>query len=123
MGDKCTVVIEGCDLMSYFSDMSSICWFLQPQLGDAIKRLHRVVGNAVTEDRHIVVGTGSTQLLMAALYALSSPADRHPVSLIAAAPFYSVRSCPSLPRLTSFLHFSLASSVYIMRCKSLHTFT
>lgn len=89
MGDKCTLVIEGCDLMSYFSDISNICWFLQPQLGDAIKRLHRVVGNAVTEDRHIVVGTGSTQLLMAALYALSSPADRHPVSLVAAAPFYS----------------------------------
>lgn len=113
MGDKCTLVIEGCDLMSYFSDISNICWFLQPQLGDAIKRLHRVVGNAVTEDRHIVVGTGSTQLLMAALYALSSPADRHPVSLVAAAPFYSVATAPFLIKLLS---------VYIIWCKSLHAF-
>jgi L-tryptophan--pyruvate aminotransferase len=94
MGDKCTLVIGGCDLMSYFSDSSNICWFLQPQLGDAIKGLHRVVGNAVTDGRHIVVGTGSTQLLMAALYALSSPSASHPVSLVAAAPYYSVRSYP-----------------------------
>ncbi|KAJ6358649.1 hypothetical protein OIU76_000379 [Salix suchowensis] len=92
MGDKCTVV------MSYFSDISSICWFLQPQLGDAIKRLHRAVGNAVTEDRHIVVGTGSTQLLMAAL---SSPADRHPVGLVAAAPFYLVANPSFLIKLHS----------------------
>ncbi|XP_061986320.1 tryptophan aminotransferase-related protein 1-like [Populus nigra] len=67
MGDKCTL----------------------PQLGDAIKGLHRVVGNAVPDGRHIVVGTGSTQLLMAALYALSSPSTSHPVSLVAAAPYYS----------------------------------
>ncbi|KAG6766389.1 hypothetical protein POTOM_030468 [Populus tomentosa] len=92
MGDKCTLVIGGCDLMSYFSDISNICWFLQPQLGDAIKGLHRVVGNAVTDGRHIVVGTGSTQLLMAALYALSSPSASHPVSLVAAAPYYSASS-------------------------------
>ena len=78
--------------MSYFSDISNICWFLQPQLGDAIKGLHRVVGNAVTDGRHIVVGTGSTQLLMAALYALSSPSAGHPVSLVAAAPYYSASS-------------------------------
>ncbi|KAJ6725632.1 BIFUNCTIONAL ASPARTATE AMINOTRANSFERASE AND GLUTAMATE/ASPARTATE-PREPHENATE AMINOTRANSFERASE-RELATED [Salix purpurea] len=89
MGDKCTLVIGGCDLMSYFSDIGNICWFLQPQLGDAIKGLHRAVGNAVTDGRHFVVGTGSTQLFMAAIYALSSPSASHPVSLVAAAPYYS----------------------------------
>ncbi|KAE8023508.1 hypothetical protein FH972_009195 [Carpinus fangiana] len=89
MGDKCKVVIDGGDLMSYFSDVGNVCWFLEPELGDAIRRLHRVVGNAVTEDRHIVVGTGSTQLFQAALYALTTPAGVGPVSVVSSAPYYS----------------------------------
>lgn len=90
MGDECKVVIGGGDLMSYFSDVGNVCWFLEPELGDAIRRLHRVVGNAVTEDRHIVVGTGSTQLFQAALYALTTPAGVDPVSVVSSAPYYSV---------------------------------
>jgi L-tryptophan--pyruvate aminotransferase len=92
MGDACKVVIGGGDLMSYFSDVGNVCWFLEPELGDAIRRLHRVVGNAVTEDRHIVVGTGSTQLFQAALYALTSTpaAAVEPVSVVSSAPYYSV---------------------------------
>lgn len=94
MGDKCKVVIDGGDLMSYFSDVGNVCWFLEPELGDAIRRLHRVVGNAVTDDRHIVVGTGSTQLFQAALYALTTPSgagvDVEPVSVVSSAPYYSV---------------------------------
>ncbi|CAA0328023.1 L-tryptophan--pyruvate aminotransferase 1 [Arabidopsis thaliana] len=89
MGDRCTVTIRGCDLMSYFSDMTNLCWFLEPELEDAIKDLHGVVGNAATEDRYIVVGTGSTQLCQAAVHALSSLARSQPVSVVAAAPFYS----------------------------------
>lgn len=91
MGDKCTMVISGSDLMSYFSDIGNICWFLEPQLADAIKRLHGVVGNAVSDDRYIVVGTGSTQLYQAALYALSTPGGPEPISVVCGAPYYSVR--------------------------------
>ncbi|KAL1216473.1 L-tryptophan--pyruvate aminotransferase 1 [Cardamine amara subsp. amara] len=89
IGDRCTVTIHGCDLMSYFSDVTNLCWFLEPELADAIKELHSAVGNAATEDRYIVVGTGSTQLCQAAVHALSSLAGTHPVSVVAAAPFYS----------------------------------
>ena len=55
-----------------------------------IVRIHRVVGNAVTEDRQIIVGTGSSQLFQAALYALSSAEALEPLSVVSAAPFYSV---------------------------------
>ncbi|KAE8716557.1 L-tryptophan--pyruvate aminotransferase 1 [Hibiscus syriacus] len=98
MGDKCTVVIPGRDLMSYFSDPGNLCWFLMPELDDAIRRLHRVVGNAVVDDdRYVIVGTGSTQLFQAVLYALSSPhkPDTEPLSVVAAAPFYSLGTADS----------------------------
>lgn len=90
MGDKCKVVIRGSDFMSYFSDVKNVCWFLEPKLGDAIRRLHGVVGNAVTEGRHIVVGTGSSQLFQALLYALTTPGGAEPVSVVSSAPYYSV---------------------------------
>ncbi|XP_061372763.1 L-tryptophan--pyruvate aminotransferase 1-like [Gastrolobium bilobum] len=89
MSDECTVVIKGWDLMSYLSDPSNVCWFMLPELRDGIERLHNVVGNAVTKDKHIVVGNGTTQLFQAALYALSSPQDPHPINVVAAAPYYS----------------------------------
>ncbi|OMO80105.1 EGF-like, alliinase [Corchorus olitorius] len=102
LGDRCTVVISGKDLMSYFSDAGNLCWFLMPELDRAIRRLHRAVGNAeVGEDQFIVVGTGSTQLFQAALYALThtdQPDDEAlPTSVVAAAPFYS-----SYPEETDF---------------------
>ncbi|KAI4314368.1 hypothetical protein L6164_027283 [Bauhinia variegata] len=89
LNDECTVVIKGSDLLSYLSDTGNVCWFLLPELRDAVKRLHNVVGNAVTEKKHIVVGTGSTQLFQAALFALSSPDSPHPMNVVAAAPYYS----------------------------------
>ncbi|KAJ4711051.1 Tryptophan aminotransferase-related protein [Melia azedarach] len=89
LGDKCTMVISGSDLMSYLSDMGNICWFLEPELAEAIRHLHIEVGNAISKDRHIVIGTGSTQLYQAALYALSSPDSSEPISVVSAAPYYS----------------------------------
>ncbi|KAF3431217.1 hypothetical protein FNV43_RR25947 [Rhamnella rubrinervis] len=89
MGDKCTVVIKGSELMSYLSDRRKVCWFLETELEEAIKRLHSVIGNAVVDGRHIVVGTGSTQLYQAALYALASPGGPDPISVVCAAPYYS----------------------------------
>lgn len=88
-GDETTVVIPGWQFMSYFSDATRLCWFLEPEFADQIVRLHNVVGNAVTENRHIVVGTGSTQLFQAALYALSPCAEAEPISVVSAAPYYS----------------------------------
>ncbi|XWS69051.1 hypothetical protein CRYUN_Cryun04dG0146600 [Craigia yunnanensis] len=103
LGDRCTMVISGNDLMSYFSDAGNVCWFLMPELDHAIRRLHRVVGNAVADDdRFIVVGNGSTQLFQALLYALSSPDEPEPISVVAAAPFYS-----SYPEETEFLRSGL----------------
>ncbi|XP_057419865.1 tryptophan aminotransferase-related protein 2-like isoform X2 [Lotus japonicus] len=90
MGEKTTLVIPGWQSMSYFSDgATSICWFMEREFEKEVLRLHRVVGNAVTEGRHVVVGTGSSQLILAALYALSSPHAAQPISVVSAAPFYS----------------------------------
>ncbi|XP_074316245.1 tryptophan aminotransferase-related protein 2-like isoform X2 [Silene latifolia] len=88
-GDKTTVVISGWQSMSYFSDVKNLCWFLEPTLGKEVIRLHNVVGNAITEGRHIVVGTGSTQLFQAALYALSFGQSAQPISVVSATPYYS----------------------------------
>lgn len=90
MKDKCTVVIPGWDHMSYFSDTTDVCWFLEPELAKAIKALHGAIGNAATEGRYIVVGTGSSQICQAALFALSSLSETNPVSIVAAVPYYSV---------------------------------
>ncbi|XP_054825639.1 L-tryptophan--pyruvate aminotransferase 1-like [Prosopis cineraria] len=95
MSDECTVVIKGWEFLSYASDLRSVCWFMTPELRHAIKRLHALVGNAETHDKHIVIGNGSTQLFQASLFALSSssssslsPADI-PMNVVAAAPYYS----------------------------------
>jgi L-tryptophan--pyruvate aminotransferase len=89
--DECTVGIKGDEWMSYFGDTNNLCWYMVPQMRDAILRLHNVVGNAVTKDKFLVLGTGSSQLYQALLYALSpsEPSDR-PINVVAAAPYYSV---------------------------------
>ncbi|KAG5234160.1 hypothetical protein OIU78_016848 [Salix suchowensis] len=101
-GDKSTIVIPGWQSMSYFSDAGSLCWFLEPDFAEEIIRLHKIVGNAVTEDRHIVVGTGSTQLYQAVLYALSPQDAVEPLSVVSAAPYYS-----SYPLITDCLKSGL----------------
>lgn len=90
MGDKTTLVLSGWQSISYFSDTKSHCWFLEPRFANAVTRLHNLVGNAQTRNYHIVVGTGSTQLIQAALYALSPSDAPEPMSIVSAAPFYSV---------------------------------
>ncbi|THG14745.1 tryptophan aminotransferase-related protein 2-like isoform X1 [Camellia sinensis] len=102
MGDRTTVVISGWQYISYFSDVTKLCWFLEPEFARAVIRLHKLVGNAITEGHHIVVGTGSTQLFQAALYALCPPNASEPMSVVSAAPFYS-----SYPLMTDFLESGL----------------
>ncbi|XP_054822968.1 L-tryptophan--pyruvate aminotransferase 1-like [Prosopis cineraria] len=90
MSDECAVVIKGCELLSYVSDNASVCWFMKPELRDVIKRLHALVGNAETQDGHIVIGNGSTQLFHASLFALSSSSNSpNPINVVAASPYYS----------------------------------
>ncbi|KAL2636445.1 hypothetical protein R1flu_007924 [Riccia fluitans] len=100
-GDSCTTTIFGWQRMSYYANSMQF-FFVQTELDQIIRSLHAVIGNAVTKDRHIVIGVGSTQLYQAALYALS-PSDRPvPTKVVAAAPFYS-----SYPMITDFLQSSL----------------
>ncbi|WMV08340.1 hypothetical protein MTR67_001725 [Solanum verrucosum] len=75
MGHKCDITFSGDDSLSYFAYGKSLCWFLESKLEEQIKKLHNVVGNATVDDHYILVGTGSGQLVQAALYALS-PSDQ-----------------------------------------------
>ncbi|KAF5789639.1 putative alliinase, EGF-like domain, pyridoxal phosphate-dependent transferase, major [Helianthus annuus] len=75
------VVISGWHRMSYHPIMST-------ELDKYIRKLHSIVGNAITQDRHIVFGVGSSQLLSAVVYALSSTTSSSPSSVLASIPFY-----------------------------------
>ncbi|CAM6113929.1 unnamed protein product [Calypogeia fissa] len=91
--ESSTTEIFGWQQLSYYANSKQF-FFVQTQLDQVIRRLHDVVGNAVTDGRHIVIGVGSTQLLQAALYALSSPpslgsSTTTPMSVVSEAPYYS----------------------------------
>uniref|UniRef100_A0A0D9WD95 Alliinase C-terminal domain-containing protein n=1 Tax=Leersia perrieri TaxID=77586 RepID=A0A0D9WD95_9ORYZ len=103
-GERATIVIPGWQTMSYFSDVGSLCWFLEPGFEREVRRLHRLVGNAVADGYHLLVGTGSTQLFQAALYALSggAAAGANPIGVVSPAPYYS-----SYPAVTDFLKSGL----------------
>ncbi|PIN09986.1 L-tryptophan--pyruvate aminotransferase [Handroanthus impetiginosus] len=103
VGQKYSVTIPVFQSLSYFANIKILCWFLEPKLEEEIKRLHNIVGNAIVEDRHIVVGTGSSQLILAAFYALSDPLNElDPVNVVSAAPYYS-----SYPEMADFLRSRL----------------
>ncbi|KAI3452693.1 hypothetical protein Pfo_009357 [Paulownia fortunei] len=103
LGEKSRVTIPGYQSLSYFANIKNLCWFLEPKLEEEIKILHNLVGNAIVEDHHIVLGTGSSQLIQAALYALSDPLNEpYPISVVSAAPYYS-----AYPEITDFLKSGL----------------
>ncbi|RZC49876.1 hypothetical protein C5167_018303 [Papaver somniferum] len=109
-GEKSSIVIPGWQNLSYFPNINggNICWFLEKEFSDEIKKLHELVGNAITKDRYIVVGTGSTQLYQASLFALASTDDTgndsssRPMDVVSAVPYYS-----SYPAVTDFLKSGL----------------
>ncbi|KAL7133139.1 hypothetical protein ABFS83_12G120500 [Erythranthe nasuta] len=102
-GQKYSTNISVSQSLSYFANPKNLCWFLEPKLEEQIKNIHEVVGNAVVENRHVVVGTGSSQLILAAMYALSDPLnDPNPVSVVSASPYYS-----SYPEMADFLRSGL----------------
>jgi len=89
--EECSIVIRGWEMMSYIGDAKNkVCWYMLPEVERSIRRLHHVVGNAVTHHRYIVVGTGATQLFQASVFALSPSHPSKPINVLAAAPFYSV---------------------------------
>jgi len=64
------------------------------ELENHIRQLHRAVGNAVVDDKTLVLGAGSTQLINALVHALSPDADADaspPARVVATVPYYPVR--------------------------------
>ncbi|KAK4724193.1 hypothetical protein R3W88_026972 [Solanum pinnatisectum] len=89
MGNMCDITFNGDNSLSYFANDKSLCWFLESKLEEQIKRLHNVVGNAIVDDHYIVVGTGSSQLIQAAHFALSPIDQLESINVVLATPFYS----------------------------------
>lgn len=92
--------------LSYFGNKKLVdnqlkrnLWFVHEDMEDAIREVHSFVGNAVVEDKYIVVGTGSTQLFQAAVYALSNPSSGRSTAVVAEVPYYSVRNPSSASKL------------------------
>ncbi|KAG4380375.1 hypothetical protein JHK82_045233 [Glycine max] len=81
------ILVSGWHRMGYsYSDKS----YISQLLVEYIKKLHAIVGNAITKGKYIVFGSGSTQLLNAAVYALSPNSSMSPAKVVATAPYYPV---------------------------------
>ncbi|KAF0918081.1 hypothetical protein E2562_022671 [Oryza meyeriana var. granulata] len=83
------VVFSGWHRMSYTTTDGR---FHSVELDRHIRRLHRAVGNAVVDDKYLVYGSGSAQLINALVYALSPEgnAASPPASVVATVPYYPV---------------------------------
>lgn len=85
---KSALLVSGWHRMSYnFPHQTAI----SQELEKHIRILHEAAKNAKTDDKYIVFGGGSTQLLNAAVYALSMNLSS-PASVVAATPAYPVRA-------------------------------
>jgi len=84
------ILVSGWHRMGYsYSDGS----YISELLVEHIKKVHAIVGNAITEGKYIIFGSGSTQLLNAAVYAFSPDASSHsPAKVVATPPYYPVSS-------------------------------
>ncbi|KAI5065004.1 hypothetical protein GOP47_0019699 [Adiantum capillus-veneris] len=108
--EESTVVIPGWYRIGYQLLESSGYRSLTPALEKEIRTLHSLVGNAVTENKYIVVGVGSMQLLNAAVAALA-PNNGTPASVISAVPYYSAYRSQTERFATS--HYAWAGDAYI----------
>ncbi|KAK4483978.1 hypothetical protein RD792_011190 [Penstemon davidsonii] len=78
------VLVPGWHRMTYrFADHT----FISEQLKNQIFRLHSISRNAITKGKYIVFGGGSTQLLSAAVFALSANRSS-PSRVVADPPYY-----------------------------------
>lgn len=82
-------VIPSWQGMSYFAHRHNSFLFVDYYLEQAIRSVHNLVGNAVSEGRFLVLGVGSTQLYQAALFALASSSSASPTSVVSTTPHYS----------------------------------
>ena len=81
------ILVSGWHRMGYtYSDGS----YISELLVKYIKKVHDMVGNAITEGKYIIFGSGSTQLFNAAVYALSPNSSVSPAKVVATAPGYPV---------------------------------
>ena len=84
------VVVSGWHRLSYSTDGL----YQSVELERYIKRLHRAVGNAVADDKHLVFATGSMQLINGLVYALSPDGNAgSTASVVTTAPYYPVSAC------------------------------
>ncbi|KAG9147362.1 hypothetical protein Leryth_019517 [Lithospermum erythrorhizon] len=82
------LITPGWHRMSYsFPNANSL---VSQELEDHIRKLHSAVKNANTEGRYLIVGVGSTQLLNAAVYALSMANTSSTSKVVASSPYYPV---------------------------------
>lgn len=81
------LVVAGWHRMSYVFENNS---YISHELEKHIRRLHSNAKNAATSGKYIVFGAGSTQLLNAAVYALSPQNSSSPAKVVASIPYYPV---------------------------------
>ncbi|KAL1219689.1 Tryptophan aminotransferase-related protein 4 [Cardamine amara subsp. amara] len=84
--ERSAVLVSGWHRMSYLYQDGT---YVSRELERVIRKLHSVVGNAVTDNRFIIFGSGSTQLLAAAVHALSLT-NSSPTSLLTSVPCYAM---------------------------------
>ncbi|CAA2943347.1 tryptophan aminotransferase-related 4-like [Olea europaea subsp. europaea] len=84
--ESSAVIVAGWHRMSYvFADHTSISQVLQ----NHIHKVHSIARNAITKGKYIVFGVGSTQLLSAAVFALSLKSSSL-ARVFASSPYYPV---------------------------------
>lgn len=87
-----TVVVSRWHRLSYFATDGG---YQSVELEHHIRQLHRTVGNAVADGKHILFGTGSMKLINALVHALSpdgiTAATMPPSCVVATAPYYAVK--------------------------------
>ncbi|MBA0846319.1 hypothetical protein Goshw_000380 [Gossypium schwendimanii] len=81
------LVVAGWHQMSYTYGGNS---FFSKELAKVVRKVHASVGNAVTQNRFIIFGAGSTQVLSAAVFALSPENTSSPAKVVTSVPYYPV---------------------------------
>lgn len=90
--DMGTVVVPGWYRMSYLPRDGATSFYTDGLIA-AIRALHAKVGNAVTEGRYILLGTGSMQLINAAVASLALDNTTISSHVVAKLPYYGVNNC------------------------------
>ncbi|KAL9277890.1 hypothetical protein ACSQ67_024902 [Phaseolus vulgaris] len=115
------ILVSGWHKMGYtYSDGS----YISQLLVDLIQKLHGIVGNAITEGKYFVFGSGLTQLLNAVVYALSPDTSVLPLAKVLATPplypvyrthsqFFNARSFSYEGSTSSRINNTVSNSTFI----------